>query len=195
MLVAEGQPLLRPDRVYQVCSKGFLFDETVVGCVLKALPIGDDASHDCCGTGGISDHGVVRMLERLAIQRGLPKVIRTDSGKKFCGKAMIEWAHARSVALRLIEPSKLNQNAYVESFDGRLRDECLNTDSPAPLHALSVIKPHHEYKYGRSEKALDERTSEPTLQNADDLGYPKPRTRNGRLLKGGASTHHHIAGV
>lgn len=58
--------------------------------------------------------------------RGDPKVVRTDNGKEFCDRAMMTWAHERQVALRLIEPGKPNQNAYIESFNGRLRDECLN---------------------------------------------------------------------
>lgn len=66
------------------------------------------------------------MLDRLAVQRGLPQVIRTDIGKEFCGKAMVAWAHEKGVALRLIESGKPNQNAYVESFNGRLRDKCLS---------------------------------------------------------------------
>jgi transposase InsO family protein len=53
-------------------------------------------------------------------------VIRSDNGSEFCGKAMLIWAHENGVALRFIEPGKTNQNAYVESFNGRLRDECLN---------------------------------------------------------------------
>ena len=53
-------------------------------------------------------------------------VIRTDNGPEFSGKAMLTWAHRNGIALRLIEPGKPNQNAYVESFNGRLRDECLN---------------------------------------------------------------------
>gem|GEM_PF-4992010 len=69
---------------------------------------------------------LTRVLDRLAFSRGLPNVIRTDNGKEFCGKAMVEWAHARGVDLQMIEPGKPNQNAYVESFNGRLRDECLN---------------------------------------------------------------------
>jgi len=64
--------------------------------------------------------------ERLVLTCGLPKIIRTDGGKKFCGKAMVTWAHERGVELRLIEPGKPNQNANVASFNGRLRDECLN---------------------------------------------------------------------
>jgi putative transposase len=47
-------------------------------------------------------------------------------GKEFAGEAMLTWAHRHGLALRLIEPGKPNQNAYVESFNGRLRDECLN---------------------------------------------------------------------
>jgi len=69
---------------------------------------------------------VTRVLDRLAHSRGLPQVIRTDNGKEFCDKAMVAWAHARGVQLRLIQPGKPNQNAYVESFNSRLGDECFN---------------------------------------------------------------------
>jgi hypothetical protein len=64
--------------------------------------------------------------KQLVSLGGLPKVIRSDNGKEFCGKAMVTWAHERGVQLRLIEPGKPNQNAYIESFNGRFRDECLN---------------------------------------------------------------------
>lgn len=52
-------------------------------------------------------------------------MIRTDNGKKLCGKTMVAWVHERGVQLRLIQPGKPNQNAYIESFNGRQRDECL----------------------------------------------------------------------
>lgn len=54
---------------------------------------------------------LVRVLDQLATTRGLPKAIRTDNGKEFCSRAMLTWAHARSVQLFLIEPGKPNQNA------------------------------------------------------------------------------------
>jgi len=80
--------------------------------------------------------GITRVMDRLAITRGLPKIIRSDNGKEFCGKAMVAWAHERGVQLRLIEPGKPNQNAYIESFNGRLCDECLNEHwLPSLLHA------------------------------------------------------------
>ena len=97
--------------------------------MLKCLTIVDDATHEAVAIEverAISGHGVIRVLERLAVSRGLPRVIRTDNGKEFCGKAMVTWAHERGIGLRLIEPGKPNQNAYIESFNGRLRDECLN---------------------------------------------------------------------
>lgn len=53
-------------------------------------------------------------------------VIRTDNGQEFCGKAMLAWAYEQGVQLRLIQPGKPNQNAYIESFNARLRDVCLN---------------------------------------------------------------------
>lgn len=69
---------------------------------------------------------------------------------------MLRWAHGRSVALRLIEPGKPNQNAYIESFNGRLRDECLNEHWFANLlHARSVIETRRrEYNEERAKKAL-----------------------------------------
>ncbi|ALS94962.1 hypothetical protein AXO1947_10980 [Xanthomonas oryzae pv. oryzae] len=58
-----------------------------------------------------------------------------------CGKAMVAWAHANRVQLRQIQPGKPNQNAYVESFNGRLRDECLNEHwFPTLLHARTEIE-------------------------------------------------------
>ncbi|EIL87051.1 integrase catalytic subunit, partial [Rhodanobacter fulvus Jip2] len=84
----------------------------------------DDATHEAVVIEverAISGLGVTRVMDRLAQTRGLPKVIRSDNGKEFCGKAMVTWAHERGVQLRLIEPGKPNQNAYIESFNGRLR--------------------------------------------------------------------------
>jgi transposase InsO family protein len=66
----------------------------------------------------------VSWIARLSLG-GLPKIIRSDNGKEFCKKAMVAWVHERGAAApdRAWQP---NQNAYIESFNGRLRDECLN---------------------------------------------------------------------
>ena len=82
--------------------------------------------------------------------------IRTDNGKEFTSKAMLTWAHENNVALRLIETGEPNQNAYVESFNGRFLDECLNEHWFTSLfHARIVIEGwRREYKDERSKDAL-----------------------------------------
>ena len=159
VLLGERQPLGRPTAANQVWSMDFVFDRTADGRVLKCLTIVDDATHEAVAIEverAISGLMLTRVLDRLAQTRGLPKVIRTDNGKEFCGKAMVTWAHERGVELRLIEPGKPNQNAYVESFNGRLRDECLNEHwFPNLLQARTIIETwRREYNEDRPKKAL-----------------------------------------
>ncbi|WP_114241262.1 IS3 family transposase [Dyella sp. C9] len=155
----ERQPLFRPMAPNEVWSMDFVFDRTAEGRVIKCLTVVDDGTHEAVVIEverAISGTGVTRVLERLALTRGLPKIIRSDNGKEFCGKAMASWAHERGVQLRLIEPGKPNQNAYIESFNGRLRDECLNEHwFPSPLHARTEIETwRREYNEERPKKAL-----------------------------------------
>ena len=159
VLLGERQPLLRPTAANQVWSMDFVFDRTADGRVIKCLTIVDDATHEAVAIEverAISGLMLTRVLDRLAQSRSLPKVIRTNNGKEFCGKAMVTWAHERGVALRLIEPGKPNQNAYVESFNGRLRDECLNEHwFPNLLQARTIIETwRREYNEERPKKAL-----------------------------------------
>ena len=110
---ADRQPLVRPERRNQVWSADFVFDRTADGRVMKCLTIVDDATHEAVAIvparafGGLP---VTRVLDRLAITRGLPQILRTDNGKEFCGRAMLTWAHTQGLTLRLIEPGKPNQN-------------------------------------------------------------------------------------
>jgi len=157
--MSDRQPLERPEAANEVWSMDFVFDRSADGRVVKCLTIVDDATHESVGIvperaiGGLT---VTRILDRLAITRGLPRVIRTDNGKEFCGHAMLTWAHANNVNLRLIEPGKPNQNAYIESFNGRLRDECLNEHWFLNLaHAQTLIETwRREYNEERPKKVL-----------------------------------------
>jgi len=129
VVLGERQPLVRPSRRNEVWSVDFVFDRLADGRSLKCLTVVDDCTHEAVAIQpdrAISGAYVARILDRVKSERGLPKVIRSDNGKEFCGRAMVTWAHENGVALRFIEPGKPNQNAYVESFNGRLRDECLN---------------------------------------------------------------------
>ena len=156
---ADRHPLERPLAANQVWSMDFVFDRTAEGRVIKNLTIVDDATHEAVAIvperamGGLQ---LAHVLDQLAKTRGLPKAIRTDNGKEFCSRAMLTWAHARGVQLFLIEPGKPNQNAYIESFNGRFRDECLNEHWFTSLrHAKVIIDTWRcEYNEERPKKSL-----------------------------------------
>jgi putative transposase len=157
--LAERHPLERPTMPNQLWSMDFVFDRTAEGRSIKSLTVIDDATHEAVAIvaeRALGGHQLVRILEQLARTRGLPKAIRTDNGKEFCSRAMVSWAHARGVQLFLIEPGKPNQNAYIESFNGRFRDECLNEHWFTSLtHARVVVESwRREYNEARPKKAL-----------------------------------------
>jgi transposase InsO family protein len=157
--VTDRQPLIRPGRANEVWSMDFVFDRIGSGRTLKILVITDDATHESVAI--VPEHTIggdhlTRILDGTCSQRGKPVVIRTDNGPEFTGRAMLTWAHRHGIALRLIEPGKPNQNAYVESFNGRLRDECLNEHWFMSLaHARAVIEAwRREYNEERPKKSL-----------------------------------------
>jgi putative transposase len=71
---------------------------------------------------------VRRVLDRIAAERGLPEAIVLDNGPEFRGRALSVWSEERGVRLEFIQPGRQAQNAHAESFNGRLRDECLNAN-------------------------------------------------------------------
>ena len=157
--LGDRQPLVRPEAANEVWSMDFVFDRSAEGRVIKCLTIIDDATHESVAVvpeRAIGGQALTRILDRLAVSRGLPQVIRTDNGKEFCGRAMLTWAHTHQVKLTLIEPGKPNQNAYIESFNRRLRDECLNEHWFLNLaHAQTLIEFwRREYNEERPKKAL-----------------------------------------
>jgi putative transposase len=105
---------------------------------------------------------VVRVLERLAVERGAPDEIVLDNGPELAGKAVDQWAYERGVQLRFIEPGKPVQNAFVESFHGRLRDECLDRHWFVGLsdarHTIESWR--QDYNQSRPHSALDYRPPE-----------------------------------
>jgi len=112
-------------------SMDFVSDSIVTGRRFRALTVVDNYSRECpvievdTSLGGAR---VVNVLERLSDTRGLPEVITVDNGPEFVGRALDEWAYRRGVKLNFIRPGKPIENAFAESFNGRLRDECLNTN-------------------------------------------------------------------
>ena len=89
----------------------------------------DNFSRECLTTlvdSSLSGVRVVRELDRLIATRGQPAIIVSDNGTEFTSNAVLAWSHRRQMNWHYIAPGKPTQNAVVESFNGRLRDECLN---------------------------------------------------------------------
>ena len=115
---------------------------------------------------------VVRVLERLVAERGVPDEIVLDNGPELAGKALDQWAYERGVCLRFIEPDKPIQNAFVESFQGRLRDECLDQHWFLGLaDARQTIEAwRHDYNRARPHSALGYRPPEEFRQAFEAAG-------------------------
>lgn len=126
---ARGEAMSAPTGVNQRWSMDFVSDALSNGRRFRALNIVDDYSREGLAIEvGTSLPGlrVVRVLERLAMERKLPEVLVSDNGPEFIGKELAKWAQDQGLKLHHIEPGKPTQNAYIESFNGRLRDEFLN---------------------------------------------------------------------
>jgi putative transposase len=133
-----------PERPNQKWSMDFVTDSTVTGRRFRALTIVDDYSRECPAIEVDTSLGgtrVISVLERLAETRGLPEVITVDNGPEFAGKVLDEWAYRKGVKLSFIRPGKPIENAFAESFNGRLRDECLNINWFLSVkHARGIIE-------------------------------------------------------
>jgi putative transposase len=110
-------------------SMDFVSERLWQGRRFRVLTLVDDYSRECLTLEvdtSIGGARVARVLDRLAAMRGLPKYIRVDNGPEFTGQALDEWAYRSGVKLDFIDPGKPTQNAFIESFNGTFRRECLN---------------------------------------------------------------------
>ena len=126
-------PLVATLAVNQTWSMDFVSDVVcrpgTVARRIKCLTVTDDFSHECVNitTGfGIGGAYVTQLLDRAATFRGYPKEVRTDNGPEFTCRAFVTWAQTHHIKHILIEPGSPTQNAYIESFNGTFRDECLD---------------------------------------------------------------------
>jgi putative transposase len=122
-------PLQKAQAINEVWSMDFVSDSLANGRRIKFLTVADDFSHECVDISvdwGISGLYVTRLLERAATFRGYPLAVRTDNGPEFTSRAFMAWTHSHGIQHILIEPGKPMQNGYIESFNGKFRDECLN---------------------------------------------------------------------
>ena len=122
-------PLAMPLGPNHRWSMDFIADALGDGRKFQGFTLVDDFTRECPAIEvdrSLSAARVIQVLDRVALTRGLPHAIVCDNGPEFAGQVLDQWAHERGVRLAFIEPGKPVQNAFAESFNGRLRDECLN---------------------------------------------------------------------
>ena len=122
-------PLAAPTGPNQRWSMDFVHDSTVGGRRIRALTIVDEFTRECPAIEvdtSIPGQRVVRVLDRLRETHGLPQALVLDNGPEFTAKALAAWAKDSGVRLHFITPGKPTENGYIESFNGKFRDECLN---------------------------------------------------------------------
>jgi len=123
------RPMTLPTRPNERWSLDFVSDALTNGRWFRVLCVVDDYSREALVTlpeFSISGLRLARELDRLIATRGRPRTIVSDNGTEMTGHAIFKWAQDRRVKWHCIAPGKPTQNAFVESFNGRLRDECLN---------------------------------------------------------------------
>ena len=110
-------------------SMDFMSDELFDGRRIRVFTLVDDFTRESLAIEvgqRMTGHDVARVLTRVGTKGGLPKAIRVDNGPEFISKAMDQWAYWNGVELNFSRPGKPTDNALIESFNGRLRAECLN---------------------------------------------------------------------
>jgi len=163
--MVERRPLPKPSAVNQSWSMDFVSDGLADGRRLRCLTIVDDCTRECLAIEvdtSITGTRVKAVMERLADTRGLPRSITVDHGPEFEGQVLDAWAYAANVQLAFIRPGKPNENAYIESFNGKFRDECLNEHWFVTMaHARRIIEAWRiEYNTERTHSSLDNLTPE-----------------------------------
>ena len=153
---AERVPLPTASQRLERWSMDFTADTLADGRNFRTLNIVDDFTRECIAIEvdrSLPGLRVARVLDRLHAGLGLPQTIVVDNGPEFAGRTLDAWAYASGVTLRFIRPGKPVENAYVESFNGKFRDECLNehwfislADAKAVIEAWRVdyntVRPH-----------------------------------------------------
>ena len=152
-----------PGGVNQVWTMDFVHDNLACGRVFRTLNIMDAWSREALAIEAdtcLNGKRVVRVLEELVARRGKPQMIQMDNGSEFRGIEVDQWAYRNQVKLHFIEPGKPTQNGKIESFNGKLRDECLNQEWFTSLfHARCVLAAwKDDYNTVRPHSALNYQT-------------------------------------
>jgi len=137
----------------------FIHDQLSNGRRFRTLTLVDDFTRQCptlWSAHSLGGTGVVAVLDQLARTYGLPQAITVDNGPEFTGKSLHNWAQKHEVKLNFIAPVKPTQNAFIESSNGKFRNECLNKNWFTTLHEARLLIEawRHEYNQLRPHSSL-----------------------------------------
>jgi len=158
----------RPEHRNHVWAYDFVHERTHDGRALRLLTIVDEYTRECLAIEvgrRLNAQDVLRVLARLFVQHGTPEYIRSDNGSEFTAKAVRGWLERIGVQTLYIEPGSPWENGYVESFNGKLRDELLNGEIFYNLWEAKVLVERWRKEYN-------------TIRPHSSLGYrpPAPET-------------------
>jgi len=154
------EPKPPPERVNERWSMDFMQDTLVTGRCFRTLNVVDDFSREALAievAKSIPGPYVVRVLDRLVAERGAPELVVMDNGPEFTSRALDAWAYEQGIRLHFIRPGKPIENCFVESFNGKFRDECLSEHWFVDIsHARRIIEGWRiDYNEVRPHSALE----------------------------------------
>lgn len=172
----------QPPTINHTWAVDFVHDSTSDGRRFRALTVIDEFSRESLAIevdASLPGARVTRVLQRLCELRAVPTIIRSDNGPEFRGRVMDEWAYGCGVRLQFIEPGKPIQNAFIESFNSRLREECLNEQVFLSLDDARRKIGHwrNQYNRGRPHSSLGYLAPEEFAASHSHLrSAPSPRS-------------------
>ena len=175
--VGSRTPMAIPQGPNPRWSLDFMSDALEDGRRFRVLNVIDDFSRECLATVAdvsLSGLRVARELDRIAEMRGYPCMVASDNGTEVTSNAMFKWKEDRQVEWHYIAPGKPMQNGFVESFNGRMRDECLNEHLFDSLrHARHLIAAwRDDYNHHRPHSSLDGLTPREYHQRSREAQTP-----------------------
>lgn len=164
----------RPEYKNHVWSYDFVFDRTQSGKAIRMLTIIDEYTRECLAIkvkNKLNSIDVIHTLADLFLFRGVPDYIRSDNGAEFVAKILRKWLAQLKVQTLYIEPGSPWENGYIESFNGRLRDELLNGEIFYSLKEAEVLVEMWRREYN-------------TRRPHSSLGYKPPAPESFRIVDG-----------
>jgi putative transposase len=197
--IATGRPRPNaPTGANQVWSYDFVFDWCANGQRLKCLTVTDEWTKEGLAIevdGRIRSSRVIEVLARLVSERGAPLYLRSDNGPEFVSRALLKWIVDQSIATALIDPGKPWQNGTAESFNGKLRDECLSLEwFRSRAEAKAVIETwRRHYNDVRPHSSLGYLTPAAFAARLGSQGAAPAQATGRRAAAQGASAPHPVA--